>query len=441
MKSYIAVLALVPFVLSGAVGAQQTPQPSPTPAGPAAACSPGPGLPDTPQVFGTGAQQYRVVPIKGLVSPWALAFLPNGDMLVTERPGRLRIIRKGVLDPTPIDGLPVVNTRAVNAGLMDVAVHPRYAENRFIYFTYSKPMPNMPREDIAWRGNQRTRANGLKDVVAVTLARARYDGGTTLTDVKDVFVADAESQGTSGSRIAFARDGKIIMTVGMPTRHLHGTADDAQNPANHSGKVLRLNDDGTAPADNPFVKTRGYKPEIFALGIRNAMGLFVHPDTGEIWETENGPMGGDEINIIKAGKNYGWPVVSYGVDYSGNQEGGLSGTSSSDRMKPGMEDPFYFWNPSPAVTGIVVYTGDKFPLWKGNIFVGAMSGDNLGGRMLHRISLSATGRPQSRGNLFLLYELKQRIRDVRQGPDGLLYVATDEVDGAVIRIEPVEPAP
>ena len=232
----------------------------------------------------------------------------------------------------------------------------------------------------------------------------------------------------------------FIMTVGMPTRHLHGTADDAQNPANHSGKVLRLNDDGTAPADNPFVRTRGYKPEIFALGIRNAMGLFVHPDTGEIWETENGPMGGDEINIIKAGKNYGWPVVSYGVDYSGNQEGGLSGTSSSDRMRPGMEDPFYFWNPSPSVTGIVVYTGDKFPLWKGNIFVGAMSGDNLGGRMLHRISLSARGRPQSRGNLFLLYELKQRIRDVRQGPDGLLYVATDEVDGAVLRIEPVEEA-
>jgi glucose/arabinose dehydrogenase len=275
----------------------------------------------------------------------------------------------------------------------------------------------------------------------VTLARARYDGGSALTDVRDIFVADAESQGTSGSRLAFAKDGKIIMTVGMPTRHMHGTADDAQNPRNHAGKILRLNDDGTVPADNPFVKRAGYRPEIFALGIRNAMGLFVHPDTGEIWETENGPMGGDEINIIQAGKNYGWPVVSYGMDYSGNQEGGLSGTLSSDRMRSGMEDPFLFWNPSPAVTGIVVYTGDKFPQWKGNVFVGAMGSSNLGARMLHRIVLSRTGRPQSRGNLTMLSELKQRIRDVKQGPDGLLYLATDEPAGAILRIEPVEGNP
>jgi glucose/arabinose dehydrogenase len=175
---------------------------------------------------------------------------------------------------------------------MDVAVHPRYAENKLIYFTYSKAVPGGPREDIAWSGNQRVKGS-RRDVVKATLARARFDGGAALTDVRDIFVADAESQGTSGSRIAFARDGKIIMAVGMPTRHMVGTADDAQNPANHAGKILRLNDDGTAPADNPFVGKPGYRPEIFALGIRNALGLFVHPDTGEIWETENGPMGGD----------------------------------------------------------------------------------------------------------------------------------------------------
>jgi len=434
VKPCTAIVAITILLTASAVGAQQAAPTSQTSTVPESPRSP---LPDAPQVFGTGAQRYKVTAIKGLVNPWGLAFLPNGDILVTEKPGRLRIIRNGVVDPTPLGPLPDVNTGAVNAGLMDVAVHPRYAENKFIYFTYSKPSANLKREDVRWNGNQRLKATGLRDVVNVTLARARYEGGATLADVKDIFIADAESQGTSGSRIAFAKDGKIIMSIGMPTRHMYGTADDAQNLANHAGKILRLNDDGTVPQDNPFVKTRGARPEIFAIGIRNAMGLFVHPDTGEIWETENGPMGGDEINIIKPGKNYGWPVVSYGMDYSGNQEGGLSGTSSSDRMRPGMEDPFYFWNPSPSVTGIIVYTGDKFPTWKGNVFVGAMTGDNLGGRMVHRLSLSRTGRPQSRGNLMILAELKQRIRDVKQGPDGFIYCATDEAAGAVLKVEPV----
>jgi glucose/arabinose dehydrogenase len=434
VRSACAILIAISCLLASGVWAQQAAQPSPITTVPA---TPSTSLPDTPQVFAAGAQRYRVVPIKGLVTPWALAFLPSGDILVTEKPGRLRIIRNGVLDPQPLGGMPDVSTKAVNAGLMDVAVHPHYAENRFIYFTYSKAVPGGPREDIAWSGNQRVRAP-RRDVVRATLARARFEGGAALTDVRDLFVADAESQGTSGSRIAFTRDGRIIMAVGMPTRHMVGTADDAQNPANHAGKVLRLNDDGTAPSDNPFVGKPGYRPEVFALGIRNALGLFVHPDTGEIWETENGPMGGDEINIIRAGRNYGWPVVSYGMDYSGNQEGGLSGTLSSDRMRPGMDDPFMYWNPSPAVTGIIVYTGDRFPAWKGNLFVGAMGGENLGARQLHRIVLSKTGRPQSRGDVPMLAELKQRIRDVRQGPDGLIYLTTDEAAGAVLRIEPVE---
>jgi len=431
VKSWIAMFAVTPFLLV-AVGETQREMPAAI----GALDAPRATLSDQPLVLGEGAGRYRVVPIKGLENPWGMAFLPNGDILVTEKFGRLRIIRGGKLDPTPLSGLPEIGTKAVNAGLMDIAAHPQYAQNQFVYFSYSKPMG--VQEDISWNGNKMLKTGRRGQVVKATLARARYDGGSALSDVKDLFIADAESQGTSGSRIGFTKDGKIIMTVGMPTRHLHGTADDAQNPANHAGKILRLNDDGTAPKDNPFFGKPGYKPEIFALGIRNAMGLFIHPGTGEIWETENGPMGGDEINIIKPGKNYGWPVISYGMDYSGNQEGGLSGTSSSDRMKPGMEDPFIFWNPSPAVTGIIVYTGDKFPTWKGNVFVGAMGGDNLGARQLHRIVLSRTGKPVSRGNLTMLAELKQRIRDVRQGPDGLIYCLTDEKDGAVLRIEPVE---
>lgn len=385
------------------------------------------GLPAEPQVFNADGQLIRVVAIEGLVRPWALANLPNGDILVTEREGRLRIIRNDVLDPKPITGLPVINTGAVNSGLMDIALHPDYASNHLVYFTYSKPMEGNPHEDF----------EGERDAATCTLARGRFDGGHQLLEVEDVFVADAWSQGTSGARIAFSRDGKIIMSVGMPTRHKIGTADDAQNPANHAGKILRLNDDGSVPHDNPFVGYDEYRSEIYALGIRNALGLFVHPETGEIWETENGPMGGDELNIIRPGRNYGWPVISYGTDYTGNKLGGLSGTTSEQPWAPGMEEPFMFWMPSPALTGLVIYTGDKFPRWKDQVFIGALGGANLGSRQLHRIVLNTDGEVQRRGNNTLLAELKQRIRDVRQGPDGLLYLTTDEPDGAVLRIEPV----
>ena len=406
-----------------------------TSAQPPAPVPPPTGLPDTPQILEADGQRFRVVPIKGLARPWALAVLPNLDILVTEREGHLRIIRNGVLDPQPISGVPEVNTGAVNSGLMDIVLHPRYEENHLIYFTYSKPMLGNPHDDFqGGPGGPPT----TRDAAAATLARARFDGGNALEDVTDVFVADAWSQGTSAARIAFSRDGKIIMAVGMPTRHMVGTADDAQNPGNHAGKVLRLNEDGSAPHDNPFVGREGYRPEIYALGIRNAIGLFVHPDTGQIWETENGPMGGDELNIIEAGRNYGWPVVSYGTDYSGNKLGGLSGTTSEHPWAPGMEEPLAFWMPSPALTGITFYTGDKFPSWKGNAFIGALGSGNLGSRQLHRIVFNEKGRVQRRGNRTLLVELKQRIRDVRQGPDGFLYLTTDEADGAVLKIEPVE---
>ena len=430
-------LTLVGAALVGApeAGRAASPSAEPAPVQAQAAdpfASPPPrGLPDRPRVLESDGQRFRVVPIAGLTRPWALAILPNGDILVTERAGRLRIIRGGVLDPEPVAGVPEVNTGAINAGLMDIALHPRFAENRLIYFTYSKPMPGGPFEDF----------QGMRDAATVTLARARFDGGSALADVEDIFVADAWAQGTSGSRIAFGRDGRIVMTVGMPTRHRIGNADDAQNPANHAGKVLRLNDDGSVPFDNPFVDQEGYRPEIYALGIRNALGLYVHPDTGAIWETENGPMGGDELNVIEAGRNYGWPVVSYGTDYTGNKIGGLSGTTSEHPWAPGMEEPFMFWNPSPALAGLTFYTGDAFPTWKGNIFIAAMGSGNLGSRQLHRIVLGQTGGTQRRGNRTLLVELDQRLRDVRQGPDGLLYLTTDEVAGAVLRIEPVEDAP
>ena len=397
-----------------------------------------PGLPEGPQVLtDSGAQPFRVVPITGLQQPWALAFLPNGDILVTEVEGSLRIIRNGVVDPQPVSGVPEVNTTVGRAGLMDVAVHPRYTENKFIYLTYSKPKPGNPYDAIRWVGTERQPA-GKRDAVTVTLARARFEGGHALTDVEDIFVADAWTQGASGSRIVFAPDGTIIMTVGMAGRYGVGTADDAQNPANHAGKILRLNDDGSVPGDNPFVGEAGYRPEIYAIGIRNAHGLFVHPETGEIWQTEHGPMGGDEINIIRPGRNYGWPVVSYGNDYSGNRTGGRSGPSSANRTREDMEEPFLFWNPSPAVAGITIYTGDKFPTWKGNIFVAAMGGRNLGARQVHRIVLSQTGLPQRWGNLTMLAEFRQRIRDVKQGPDGLLYLTVDEPQGAILRIEPVQ---
>lgn len=441
MQRHLAIPMLTLALGAAAPGAQQVEQGSESSLGRAAAHGaerPAVALPDGPQVLtDSGGQPFRVVPIKGLRHPWALAFLPNGDMLVTEMGGRLRIIRNGVLDPQPISGVPEVNTRVWRAGLMDVAVHPRYAENKFIYLTYSKSEPGPPGEPAARR-----------QTVMVALARARFEGAGALTDVRDILVSDNKCQSACGGRIVFAKDGTIIMAVskpgapgspGGPGAGGPGTGgDDPQNPATLGGKILRLNDDGSVPKDNPFVGRPGYRPEIYALGIRSAIGLFVHPETGEIWETEHGPMGGDEINVIRAGRNYGWPVVSYGSDYSGRPTGGL-GPVKGDRRQEGMEEPFLFWNPSPAVGGITIYTGDKFPAWKGNIFVGALgAGSHLGARQLHRIVLNRDGLPQRGGDWTMLYELKRRIRDVKQGPDGFLYLTVDAVEGAVLRIEPVQ---
>jgi glucose/arabinose dehydrogenase len=318
-----------------------------------------------------------------------------------------------VVDPKPIAGIPPVLDSRLK-GMQDLALHPRFAENKLVYFTYYKPKP------------------GEEDVATATLARGRFDGDHALTDVRDLFVSDAWCATPSAARIAFAPDGKVFLSVGVPIRGRAGTAqpDDSQLPGSDAGKVLRLNDDGTVPPDNPFVGKAGYKPEIYALGIRNILGMFIHPQTGELWENENGPMGGDEINIIRAGLNYGWPIISYGRAYNGDLTGDTSGPTTELHQMPGMEEPFLIWVPSIAPSGMAFYTGDRFEAWKGNIFVGAMRCT-----MLQRIVLNAKGMPILRENL--LTELKQRIRDVRQGPDGLLYVLTDETFGALLRIEPV----
>ena len=401
-SSAAPVVPLMFVLLAAASSAQQAPVPGAPDT-----------LPDGPHVFSSTAQRFRVVTVKGLERPFAMAFLPDGNVLITERAGRLRIVRNGVVDPQPIAGMPEVLDLRLK-GLQDLALHPGFAENRLIYFTYYKPKP------------------GEKDVATATLGRARWDGGYTLTEVRDLFVTDAWCATPSASRIVFDRDGKLFMTVGVPIRGRAGTAqpEDSQDPGNHAGKVLRLNDDGTAPSDNPFVGKAGYRPEIYALGIRNILGLAVHPQTGELWENENGPMGGDEINIIKAGKNYGWPVVSYGRAYTGDPTGDTSGPLTTDHSAPGMESPFMFWVPSIAPSGLTFYTGDQFEAWKGSIFLGGMRGT-----LLQRIVLNAKGLPITRETM--LTELKQRIRDVRQGPDGLLYVLTDETHGAVLRLEPL----
>ena len=389
----------------------------------AVAQQPGAGVQDG-QIIRTAAATVRVSAIRGFVYPWALAFLPNGDMLVTEQ-GRnaLRLVRNGVLDPTPITGLPqgITSTRRDTAGV-DIAVHPRFAENRYIYVTYWKPTPGSNADGPG--GNIRT----------AVLVRARYDGSATLTDVREIFTSVSWTDGPSAARLVFGRDGRIYLAIGAPGfANERGATSWAQAPSEHGGKILRLNDDGTVPQDNPFVGRAGYKPEIFALGIRNALGLAIHPETGELWETENGPQGGDEVNIIRAGKNYGWPIITYGRAYTNDPEGKNSGlpppTVQPPTSAPGMEEPVTYYKPSIAISGMIFYTGDKFPTWRGNLIVGG-----LVGMQLSRIVFTREGLEARREAMLL--ELRQRIRDVRQGPDGLIYMTTDMPDGTVLKMEP-----
>lgn len=357
-----------------------------------------------PYVFDT-AEQHRVkvvVQATGLSHPWALAFLPDGRMLITERPGRLRVLKDGVLDPEPVRGVPPVRAAGLG-GLEDLALHPRFAENHLLYFTYIKPVD-------ANRGTP-------------VLARGRFENGA-LVDVTDLLVTDVGPIGSSAvnARIAFGRDGMLYMSSGGNIGNL------AQDPASLRGKMLRLRDDGSVPEDNPFVGRAGYRPEIFSMGHRNTLALVVHPVTGELWNNENGPNGGDEINVIQRGRNYGWPLLSFGRDYPGPR---ITETPTRD----GFESPLVTWIPSIAASGMAIYSGDRFPRWKGNAFVGSMRvGEIDGTGHLDRIVFNAKMEEIRRESM--LTELRQRVREVRQGPDGFIYLLTDEDPGALLRLEP-----
>lgn len=395
-------------------------------------------LGDGPWVFGTAAGPIRVVVVtKGITHPWSLAFLPDGNVLVTERAGALRIIRNGVLDPQSVSGVPKVETGSL-AGLMDIALHPRFAENQLVYLTYSKG-GDMPQEGSSLGERCVDGVVAGDPVPGVTmpcfggsttaLACGRFDG-KTLSDVRDIFVADAwgSTRGNYGSRVAFGPDGMLYMTIGDRVISRR-----AQDPTQHAGTIVRLRDDGSVPPDNPFAGRAGYRPEIYAYGFRNQQGLAFDPVRGVLWEHEFGPNGGDELNQILPGRNYGWPLVTLGRNYDGSRiDGSLA-------WREGMEPPVLFWVPAISPSGLAVYTGDKFPRWKGNLFVGGMmTGRAPGTGHLERLVFSdKTGGEMLRESL--LPELKQRIREVRQGPDGYLYLLTDEAAGALMRIEPDQP--
>jgi aldose sugar dehydrogenase len=368
---------------------------------------PVPPLGKGPWVIDT-AEQHKIrvsVVTKGLSHPWAIAFLPDNTLLITERGGRLRFVRDGLLDPQPVSGLPAIRTDG-NGGLMDVALHPQFERNRLVYFTYTKPV-----------------GNGMG---APALARGRLEGHM-LVNVEDLLVPDtyAGNSGLNG-RVAFGGDGKVYFSTGG--RSQDDIANVAQDGKSLRGKVLRLNDDGSVPPDNPFVGREGYRPEIYTLGHRNTLGLIAHPGSGQIWQHENGPNGGDELNILLPGRDYGWPQVSFGRDYSGRQV-------SEYPTRTGIEPPLVIWVPAIAVAGMALYTGDKFPAWKGNVFVGGLTEGRIPGTgHLQRIVFNERTEEIRRESM--LREFRQRIREVRQGPDGFLYLLTDEDDGALLRIEP-----
>jgi glucose/arabinose dehydrogenase len=344
-----------------------------------------------------------------------MAFLPDGAILITERPGRLRIVRNGVLDPAPVAGTPAVQAQGL-AGLMDVALHPRFQENKFVYLTYHKPNAAAAPAP-AGRG-------GGGGAGTITLARGTWSGNA-LVDVRDIFSAIPSG---NASRIAFGKDGMIYMSIGVGDPP---AAPQAQDPNNLAGKVLRLRDDGSIPMDNPFAGRAGYRAEIFTMGHRNPLGLTLNPVTGEIWECEDGPNGGDEINVLQAGKNYGWPVVSFGRFYLGPRV-------SDKPWQEGMEQPLVFWVPAIAISGMTFYTGDKFPNWKNHVFVGGMrTGEVPRSGHLERIDFNEKWEELHREGM--LRELQNRVRDVRQGPDGFLYLLTAENDGALMRMEPFTP--
>lgn len=363
-----------------------------------------------PFTYHTAEQQdIRVTVLARMPWPFGLTFLPNGDLLIVQRTGEMKRIAKGTTKPVPVLGGPQALFQGKNGpvilhGYMHVAVHPQFASNGFIYLSYSKA------------------PSGNTSLVSA-VARAKYVDGR-LTDVKDVWVGDTFLGPVA---VAMTPDAKLYIAVSG----LSGAV--AQDPKQLAGKVLRLNDDGSVPKDNPFVGKEGYRPEIYTLGHRSTSDLVVHPVTGQVFLSEMGPNGGDEINLIKAGKNYGWPVVSFGRTYPGPWQ-----NEANVSTHAGFENPILYWVPSISVTGLTFYQGDALPKWKGDLFAaGVRYGEVPGTGRIDRILINEKFEELRRESL--LQDLHQRIRDVKAGPDGFIYVATDEEAGAILRIEPARP--
>jgi len=367
------------------------------------------------RVYYAAHHDYRVVTVaEGLLRPYSMAWLPSGDMLVTEMPGQLRIVRDGLLLPEAVPGVPEVFYTG-QGGLFEVIPHPNFSENRWIYLSYAKE-------------------EGDTSVTAVVRGRLEND---RLSNVVEIFSPQAAGFGHYGGKIVFDDEGYLFLTLGERQAPARGdlTAHPAQDLSNHHGVIVRLNDDGSVPDDNPFVGQAGALPEIWSYGHRSPQGLVIHPETGDLWESEHGPQGGDELNLIEPGKNYGWPVIGRGTNY-----GSIGSPIHGAIGQQGMEQPVHFWVPSIAASGLMVYTGDKFPMWHGSIISGALAGEQLA-----RLHMSDDYREVIVEET-LAYDMG-RIRDVRQGPDGYIYLAISDGNGAgrgdfqpteIVRLEPID---
>jgi glucose/arabinose dehydrogenase len=367
------------------------------------------------RVYYAAHHDYRVVTVaEGLLRPYSMAWLPGGDMLVTEMPGQLRIVRDGILLPEAVPGVPEVFYTG-QGGLFEVIPHPNFSENRWIYLSYAKE-------------------EGDTSVTAVVRGRLEND---RLSNVVEIFSPQAAGFGHYGGKIVFDDEGYLFLTLGERQAPARGdlTAHPAQDLSNHHGVIVRLNDDGSVPDDNPFVGQAGALPEIWSYGHRSPQGLVIHPETGDLWESEHGPQGGDELNLIEPGNNYGWPVIGRGTNY-----GSIGSPIHGAIGQQGMEQPVHFWVPSIAASGLMVYTGDKFPMWHGSIISGALAGEQLA-----RLHMSDDYREVIVEET-LAYGMG-RIRDVRQGPDGYIYLAISDGNGAgrgdfqpteIVRLEPID---
>ena len=359
---------------------------------------------------------YKVVSVaEDLVQPWSMAWLPNGDMLITEKPGRLRLVRNGQLLPEAIPGTPEVLYKG-QGGLFEVVPHPNFSDNQWVYLTFAKP-----------------NANEIDDGSTTAIVRGRLEDDR-LTNVVELFAAQASGFGHYGGKLVFDGEGHMFLTLGDRQDFSFGDrealmAHSAQDRSNHQGVIVRLNDDGTVPDDNPFVGVDGVLPEIWSYGHRSPQGLAIHPITGDLWESEHGPQGGDELNLVEPGNNYGWPVVGRGVNY-----GAFGRPIHVGISEEGMTSPTNFWVPSIATSGLMIYSGDKFPMWVGDIFSGGLIGEQLA-----RVHLDDEYRNVVMEET-LAYDMG-RIRDVRQGPDGYIYLAISDRQAGpspIVRLEPVD---